>query len=222
MCSGKRRGRAALRRFKAVLDKEVESALIRENGQQRLAALGAKTVQEAQKEASIKVAGYLGQDEVYEQTLPPGPFKGVVFRGCRFGRTKRPRKAPEASFQIQVARYLAKALPPGYVWTTFPSGGGGRIRGARLKQQGLKPGMPDMVVFEPWENWMDKADPANSPVLWLELKAKSGSLSQAQKDVHKQLKALGHQVDTCRTLEQVQHALADFCFPEKLRARVTV
>jgi hypothetical protein len=141
------------------------------------------------------------QDEVYEQTLPPGPFK-------------KPRKAPEASFQIQVARYLAKALPEGWIFTAFPAGGGGRIRGARLKAMGLKAGFPDIAIFAPmgWNPY--------PTVAWLELKAKSGSLSQAQKDVHAQLKALGHQVATVKTLEQVQDALAEFCFPEKLRARV--
>jgi hypothetical protein len=158
MCSGARRGRAALR--------------------QRL------------------------QEEVYE---PPY-------------RIRKPRKAPEANFQIQVARYLAKALPPGFFFTTFPSGGGGRIRGARLKQQGLKPGMPDMCIFAPCGQF----EPFRYSVCWLELKAKSGSLSQAQKDVHKQLNGLGHQVATVKTLNEVQDALAEFCFPEKLRARVTV
>jgi hypothetical protein len=148
------------------------------------------------------------QEEVYEHTLPPGPFKN---------RVSKRRKAPEANFQIQVARYLAKALPEGFFFTCFPAGGGGRIRGARLKQMGLKPGLPDMVVFGP--TWTSR-EPNN--VLWLELKAKSGSLSQVQKEVHKQLLKLGHKVETVKTLDEVQDALADFCFPETLRARVGV
>jgi hypothetical protein len=149
----------------------------------------------------------IDQSEAYEQTLPPGPFR-------------RPRKAPEASVQIQVARYLAKALPEGFFFTCFPAGGGGRIRGARLKQMGLKAGLPDLVVFTPHYDASD--DRCGSPILWLELKAKAGSLSQVQKEVHKQLLKLGHQVVTVKTLDEVQDALADFCFPEKLRARVAV
>jgi hypothetical protein len=140
----------------------------------------------------------IDQSEAYEQTLPSGPFR-------------RPRKAPEANFQIQVARYLAKALPEGWWFSAFPSGGGGRIRGARLKQMGLKAGCPDLLLFGP-----------DNQVAWLELKAKAGSLSQVQKEVHKQLLTLGHKVETVKTLEQVQDALAEFCFPERLRARVTL
>jgi hypothetical protein len=132
---------------------------------------------------------------------------------------KPKRKAPEAAFQIQVARYLAKALPEGYWFSAFPAGGGGRIRGARLKAMGLKAGVPDMVVFRsnPYHEDGDLGD-----TLWLELKAKSGSLSQVQKDLHKHLKALGHRVEVVKTLEQVQDALADFCFPEAIRAKVGV
>jgi hypothetical protein len=134
---------------------------------------------------------------------------------------KPKRKAPEAAFQIQVARYLAKALPEGFFWTAFPAGGGGRIRGARLKAMGLKAGVPDMVVFG--KDDRDRSIYMERPeVLWLELKAKSGSLSQAQREVHAHLKALGHRVEVAKTLEQVQDAIAEFCFPEAIRAKVGV
>jgi hypothetical protein len=137
-----------------------------------------------------------------------------------YGKPKPKRKAPEAAFQIQVARYLAKALPEGYWFSAFPAGGGGRIRGARLKAMGLKAGVPDMVVFGPyWEG--DRAYPYG-PTMWLEFKAKAGSLSAVQKDVHAHLKALGHRVAVVRTLEQVQDELAEFCFPEAIRAKVGV
>ena len=172
VCGGKRRGRAALRRTPHVRVR---------NG-------------------NIEVIA--GQDEVYEQTLPRGPYK-------------KPRKYKEANFQVQVNQFLAKALPEGFFYTCFPSGRHlGAFAGKRLKDEGLRPGMPDMVVFGNHWGW------ESSHTLWLELKAKSGSLSQAQKDVHKQLLKLGHQVVTVKTLEQVQDALAEFCFPEKLRARV--
>lgn len=138
--------------------------------------------------------------------------------GRERGLPKPKRQHTEASFHIQVARYLARALPEGFFFSTFPSGGGGYRRGVLLKQQGLKPGMPDLVVFNDTQEW----GYYKAPALWLELKAKAGSLSQVQWDCHATLRALGHRVEVCKTLEQVEAALAEFVFPEKLKARVSV
>ena len=170
MCSGKRRGRAALRQ-------------------------------------SL-------QQEIYE---PPYRIKPLT-RADIVGSAKPKRKAPEASFQIQTARFLSKALPEGYFWTTIPSGGGGLIRGARLKAMGLRKGLPDMVVFGPYVHEEDEG--FFNKVLWLELKAAKGSLSQEQKQVISELKGLGHRVEVVKTLDQVEAALAEFCFPDKLRAKL--
>jgi ABC-type branched-subunit amino acid transport system ATPase component len=93
---------------------------------------------------------------------------------------------------------------------------------------GLKAGVPDLVVFkqgeEAFASPIDEQEQLYSPapVLWLELKAKAGSLSAVQKDVHAHLKALGHRVAVVRTLDEVVAELAEFVFPEKLRARVSL
>lgn len=126
------------------------------------------------------------------------------------------RREPETVLHIAVAHYLDLALPEGFLHTCFPSGGGGAVRGAKLKARGLKAGMPDHVVFahtgvEGYEG---------NTVLWLELKAKRGQPSQAQKDMHPQLRAIGHQVEVVRTLDEVEAVLAAFVFPDRLRARV--
>ena len=160
----------------------------------------------------------LRQDYLYENYEGPviGTKKGLVPYTSK-------RKAPEASFQIQVARYLSKALPEGYFWTTIPSGGGGLVRGARLKAMGLRKGLPDMVIFGEYENMLDWQNNlyCNHPtVLWLELKAAKGSLSEDQKTVINELLNLGHRVEVVKTLDRVEAALAEFCFPDKLRARV--
>jgi hypothetical protein len=141
------------------------------------------------------------QGEVYEKGLPRA----------------KPRRQSEHAFHCQVARYLSQALPEGFWWTTFPAGGGGYRRGVKLKAAGLKPGVPDLVVFGPWLRNLGEA----GNTLWLELKAKDGSLSQVQKDCHAQLKALGHTVETVKTLEQVEAALAEFVFPEKIRCSLS-
>ena len=122
------------------------------------------------------------------------------------------RRAPEAAFHITVARYLDRALPQGFFHTCFPAGGGGYIRGAQLKARGLKPGLPDHVVFSP-------GDPGET--LWLELKSKTGSLSAEQRRVHQILERLGHTVAVVKTLDQVEIVLAYFILPYKLCARLT-
>jgi len=137
------------------------------------------------------------------------------------------RRAPEAAFHITVSRYLTFALPPQFFWTTFPSGGGGFIRGANLKRMGLKPGMPDLVIFDYGGflrfgagEFIDTLHYPHGPALWLELKAKTGSLSREQRQVHKALKALGHRVVVVKTIPQVEAAVAEFIFPNLLRARL--
>jgi hypothetical protein len=148
----------------------------------------------------------LRQGRVYEQTLArPGPFK------------KPRRKAPERDFHWAVAKYLNAALPEGYWWTSIPAGGGGFHRGVDWNKRGYKAGTPDLVVFRP-NPYHEDGDLGDT--LWLELKAATGSLSQVQKDVHAHLKALGHRVAVVKTLDEVEAELAEFCFPEKLKAEI--
>ena len=80
------------------------------------------------------------------------------------------------------------ALPEGFWFTTFPAGGGGKVRGAQLKAAGLKPGVPDILVCGGYEDISHNVH--QKDVLWLELKAKDGTLSQVQKSCHAELKAL--------------------------------
>lgn len=109
------------------------------------------------------------------------------------------RKNTEASFHVQVAWLLNRILSPGVVWTTFPAGGGGVRRGVLLKKQGLKPGWPDIQLFD------------LSGGRWgLELKAPGGRLSPEQRKTHAELAALGWGLATCWDLNQVQEALREW------------
>lgn len=134
------------------------------------------------------------------------------------GSSRIKRRAPEQAFHCAVARYLTFALPPQFFWSTIPSGGGGLIRGANLKRAGLKPGLPDLVIFKPSVFAIAEQGPFT---LWLELKAKSGSLSSEQRQVHKALEALGHRVEVAKSIERVERVVAEFIHPNLLRARPT-
>lgn len=101
----------------------------------------------------------------------------------------------EQNFHKAVAALLSAALPEDVVATTFPAGGGGRLRGAILKGLGLVPGMPDWLVAHAGRT------------LWLELKTDVGRLSPAQKLCHERLRRAGHQVQVCRSIFDVIDAL---------------
>jgi hypothetical protein len=62
---------------------------------------------------------------------------------------RKPRARPEQQLQIAVATFLRHALRPPVLWSAFPAGGGGAIRGSILKAMGLQAGWPDVLVIAP-------------------------------------------------------------------------
>ena len=107
------------------------------------------------------------------------------------------RKHPEDDLHITVAQYLDLALPENAVWTTIPAGGGGKIRGARLKAMGYKAGWPDLQIFC-----------YGRPPICIELKSEKGTLSKAQEAMHEQLTLAGALVYTARCVEEVEGFLS--------------
>ena len=100
----------------------------------------------------------------------------------------------EGELHVAVAEYLEAALPPGVVWTTFPAGGGGKVRGANLKRAGLKPGWPDIQLVIP----------PHGRLVGIELKIKGREPSDIQDAVHEQLTQAGAAVAVCRSVDDVQ------------------
>ncbi len=98
---------------------------------------------------------------------------------------------------------LGKRLVQGR-FAAIPNGGGrDRITGARLKAEGVRAGMPDLVF------WRDEGR-----VMWVEVKnGTSGALSPAQKELHVRMKADGHLVLVCRTLAEAIQVIQAFYQP---------
>ncbi len=94
-----------------------------------------------------------------------------------------------------VAAWLDQNLPEDTFWTTFPSGGGGEVRGYLLKDMGLKAGMPDILIF------------GNNTVTGIELKSEKGVLSKEQRTTIAKLEQLGFKTYVCKSLADVQQAL---------------
>ncbi|WP_371398544.1 VRR-NUC domain-containing protein [Algimonas porphyrae] len=104
------------------------------------------------------------------------------------------RQNPEYLLTKTVAGAFALHLDRrGIPWTHFPAGENRKLHvGSKLKRMGLKPGWPDFQIMMP-----------GGRVLFIELKAGTGSLSKLQKQVHAELIAMGAPVSVCASLEAV-------------------
>lgn len=110
---------------------------------------------------------------------------------------------PEIQFHAAVADLLDWLLLPPAVYTTFPAGWGKlppAIAGW-LKRCGLKPGMPDILVFY------------DHQCIGIELKKPGKSPSLAQREMHAGLLGAGVRVYVCLRMEEVIAALVEFNVP---------
>ena len=113
----------------------------------------------------------------------------------------------EAQLHASVAELLAWILLPPAFYTTFPAGWVklGKATAGSLKGAGMKPGMPDILIFHKYR------------VTGIELKVGKAALSPDQFKVHAQLLAAGCKTYVCRCINDVIMAL----FTEKIPYRVT-
>lgn len=102
----------------------------------------------------------------------------------------------ERELQIECAKWLDSQ---GWLWFHPTSEGkrSGRY-GAGLKTQGMKRGLPDILIFEPWE---DGCVPGFGVAI--ELKTKRGRLKKEQRQWLTRLEARGWLTNVCRSLDEV-------------------
>ena len=114
----------------------------------------------------------------------------------------------EADLHRAVAEYLDWCLVPPAVYSTFPAGWGklGPMMAGRLKASGLKPGMPDIFVFDRQE--IKLGDRIFPKIVGVELKAPGGKPSAAQQLMFPRLRDLGIPIHVCECVEDVALALA--------------
>lgn len=102
------------------------------------------------------------------------------------------RKHPEDDLHMATAQFLDLALPEDACWTTIPAGGGGKVRGARIKAMGYKPGWPDLQIFY------------RGTLICIELKAPGKYPTKIQKAMHKHLRLAGALCYTATSIEAVE------------------
>lgn len=126
---------------------------------------------------------------------------------------KRARAQPEAVLQASVADYLDRVLDPAQVFWSSTLNGVVVYAGmrARLKRQGLRPGVPDLV-------FVALQGASRGHTWWIELKADAGRLTKEQAIVMEALRC-DPQVRgaVCRSLPQVEDALINFGFDLRFR-----
>jgi hypothetical protein len=117
------------------------------------------------------------------------------------------RRQEEFRLSCAVADYLARVLPADVLWSHLPFGENrSAITGARLKRMGTKRGWPDYLLMHP------------GGVLAIELKADKGRPSEQQVEFCNAFHALGHVYRICRSLDDVDAALAAVGIAAKGRA----
>ena len=116
------------------------------------------------------------------------------------------RDATEDELHRSVAEFLDWALLPPAVYSTFPAGWGklSKSTAGRLKASGLKPGMPDLFVFDRHSMIANRIYPK---IIGLELKARGEKPSAAQQLMFPRLRALGIEIYVCECVEDVAEAL---------------
>lgn len=109
----------------------------------------------------------------------------------------------EDELHTKIAKALPLILHPSVVWWSNESRGVGAREGKRRKARGVRAGVPDMEFHYCYAH-------GDYPMsCFIELKAPKGTMSDAQKALHAELRAIGHRVFVCRSLDDVLDALLD-------------
>jgi hypothetical protein len=109
------------------------------------------------------------------------------------------RRHPEDDLQRAVAQLLDLL---GWRYCHCPNGGArNRIEAARFKGLGVKPGVPDLLIFERWET--EALTPGSGFGVAIELKSKRGRVTEAQHGWLNELQVRGWFVGVCRSVDEV-------------------
>ena len=96
--------------------------------------------------------------------------------------------------QVKLAEYLDTK---GFLWCHVPNGGNRNpITGAKLKRQGVKPGVPDVLIFD-FPSYLK----CNGVAIELK-RQKGGKLRESQKEWLGKLKYRGWETRVCRGADE--------------------
>jgi hypothetical protein len=109
----------------------------------------------------------------------------------------------EHEIQVSFFDWLRVELPEIYKSAfAIPNGGYRTKSGAlRLKREGVKPGVPDVCIAMPSEEFNG---------LWLEFKRPGGTLSESQKIMISRLRICGYKVEVVNSLKIAQECVNNY------------
>jgi hypothetical protein len=106
----------------------------------------------------------------------------------------------EHQLQAALCKYLAVAAVADVYWFAIPNGDLRHVRvGARLKAQGVKPGVPDICVMMP-----------AGRTKWLELKTAKGRQSPEQQGFEARCQRLGHSYALAHSFDEAVASLREW------------
>ena len=108
------------------------------------------------------------------------------------------KRNPEYHLQCEIIEVLKLVLKKNALMTCFPSGGGGKIRGAMLKRMGLVAGWPDIQIVYKGKYY------------GLEVKTPKGVVSENQKSLHESLTKQGAKVAIVRSPYDAMNQIRDW------------
>ncbi len=117
------------------------------------------------------------------------------------------KEETEVAIHCAIADYLRLVVKPPNRWCTIEvsnqsSGKAAMLRQMALKRRGVTTGWPDIQLL-----WCFGVSPPAFHIVFFEVKAKAGVLTEKQKALHKELLDEGHSVFVVRSVEQVKSAL---------------
>ena len=116
-------------------------------------------------------------------------------------RRKRNNR-PEQDFQRALVSLLNIAFPKTVQFFHVPNGGGrSRIEAGILHGQGVKAGVPDLIIVH------------NGKAFGLELKSEGGNLSDSQRTMFPKLREAGMRIEVARTMDEALSHILDMQIP---------
>lgn len=127
----------------------------------------------------------------------------------------------EGAIHTQIAKYLNMVIKRSSRWHTVEvsnqaKGKAAMIRQMALKRKGVVTGWPDIEIF--WdqrefntemEHCHIKLLPVSFKIIFLEVKAPKGVLTERQKALHEELREDGHHVFVVRSVDETKAVLTE-------------
>ena len=134
-------------------------------------------------------------------------------RSARPRAPRAPRRHEEHDQQCMLIKWCATfehKYPALRNIFAIPNAGvaGGARRGGWLRAEGVKAGVPDLLLAWPMNGNNNRL--FSMAGLWIEMKTATGRVSPEQKEWHEQLRRSGYAVAVCRSAEEAIETISKY------------